>query len=62
MSKHIIKNTKNGYRTDEKMLAEEIRLALSDYFCGEIVGKEKAVLINLENGQKFRLTVEETAV
>lgn len=62
MSKHIIKNTRNGYRTDEKMLAEEIRFALSDYFYGEMEGKEKAVLINLENGQKFRLTIEETAV
>lgn len=53
------KNTEKNYKTDEKCLAQEIALALSDYFTGKIAQNEKSVLINFENGQKFRLTVDE---
>lgn len=59
MAKTIIKNTDYNYKTDEKSLTEEIKLALSDYFEGQIENDEKSVLLNLENGQKFRLSVNE---
>lgn len=53
------KNKEKNYKTDEKCLAEEIAVALDDYFTGPIEQNEKSVLINLENGQIFRLTVDE---
>lgn len=53
------KNTEKNYKTDEKCLAGEIALALSDYFTGKVEHKEKSVLLDFENGQKFSLTVKE---
>lgn len=53
------KNKEKNYKTDEKCLAEEIAVALDDYFKGTSEQNEKSVLINLENGQIFRLTVDE---
>ena len=53
------KNKEKNYKTDEKCVAEEIAVALVDYFNGTIEQNEKTVLINLENGQIFRLTVNE---
>lgn len=53
------KNLEKNYKTDEKCLTEEIATALSDYFNCKIEQKEKSVLLNFENGQLFRLTIDE---
>ncbi len=59
MKNNQLENTCLNYKTDENKIAEEIKIALSDYFCGQIEGKEKSVILNLNNGQKFELSIRE---
>ena len=42
-------------------LAMQIFPLLDDYFCGTFVKNTKGVLMKLENGQVFQLTVTEVA-
>ena len=42
-------------------LAMQIFPLLDDYFCGAFVKNTKGVLMKLENGQLFQLTVTEVA-
>ena len=40
-------------------LAMQIYLLLDDYFCGTFAKNTKGVLMRMENGQVFQLTVTE---
>ena len=58
MAKFRIKNTANDDIIDEKSLAEEIKIALSDYFVADIVANGNVLFMTFDNGQKFRMTVD----
>ena len=58
MAKFRIKNTANDDIIDEKSLAEEIKIALSDYFVADIVANGNVLFMTFENEQKFRMTVD----
>lgn len=40
-------------------LTKEILLLLNDYFVGKFEEKDNEVLMSFENGQRFKLSVEE---
>ena len=42
-------------------LAAEIQPLLDDYFCGSFETNAKGVLMKMDNGQVFQLTVSEVA-
>lgn len=46
---------------DSLDLAMELYPLLDDYFCGTFERNTKGVLMKMENGQVFQLTVEEVA-
>lgn len=58
MAKFRIKNTANDDIIDEKSLAEEIKIALSDYFVADIGANVNVLFMTFDNGQKFRMTVD----
>lgn len=59
MEQNNKKNKNLTYQTDEKSLLEELKLALADYFDCEIVDEDGSALMQLANGQKFRLSLAE---
>lgn len=48
-------------KIDSLELAMEIYPLLEDYFCGTFAKNSKGVLMKMDNGQVFQLTVEEVA-
>ena len=37
----------------------ELRLAIADYFCGEVTEQDGKIALTFENGQTFLISVEE---
>ncbi len=48
-------------KIDSYELAMEIFPLLKEYFCGTFAKNSKGVLMKMDNGQVFQLTVEEVA-
>lgn len=50
---------KNTYEIDEKGLLEEIIVTIRDYFNCSIVQSNNSALLHFDNGQRFKLTIDE---
>lgn len=50
-----------NYVIDALELARQIHPLLDDYFCGSFAANSKGVLMKMDNGQVFQLTVTEVA-
>lgn len=53
--------TDKSYKTNEKSLIQEIKAMLDDYFVCSVSEDNDGILVSLENGQKFKLHISETA-
>lgn len=47
-------------RINKEALLEEIECALTDCFVAKTVKEEDCIILQFENGQKFRLHLQET--
>ena len=59
MEQNYEKNKNLTYKTDEKSLLEELKLAIGDYFNCEFVEGNGFTIMQLVNGQRFKLSLEE---
>ena len=53
--------TGKSYRTNEKSLIQEIKAMLDDYFVCSVSEDNEDIIMLLENGQRFKLHISETA-
>lgn len=53
------KNAQAGYRASAESVAEEIKALLKEFFVGELQEEDHAFILQFENGQRFRLCLEE---
>ena len=52
-------DAKNTYNIDEKGLLNEIIITIQDYFNYNIVQNDNAALLHFDNGQRFKLSIDE---
>ena len=50
---------KNTYNIDEKGLLQEIIITIQDYFNCNIVQSDNSAILHFDNGQRFKLTIDE---
>ena len=53
------KNTQDGYRASAKSVTQEIKAMLTEFFVGELQEEDDVLVLRFENGQKFKLCLEE---
>lgn len=66
MSESVKSKTSYGLSTGAKAenkisaeeFAQELEIALQDFFCGTVEQKGKVIIITLPNGQNFKLKIE----
>lgn len=59
MEQNYEKNKRLVYKTDEKSLLEELKLAIVDYFNCKVLVENGCTIMQLVNGQRFNLLLEE---
>ncbi len=59
MEQEQIKNAEKNFRTDAESLFKEIKAILADFFVCDLTERDNVLLMRLENGQTFQLTVRE---
>lgn len=59
MEQKMNKNAQAGYRASAESVAEEIKALLKEFFVGELQEEDHAFVLQFENGQRFRLCLEE---
>lgn len=56
-----LKDSREVAKIDALDLAQQIHPLLNDFFCGSFAVNSKGILMKMENGQVFQLTVTEVA-